>query len=148
MNSKVENSDKQGKTWCVLKIILESSAQSQCVPGRLLLAPIYRWLGLEDPVGFDTDPSYMMVYNTTSLFDYDYTSTSILGLLFYGPLPKWTLGVLIQRALVVIPLSQILIHQGHNIFASPKSCHKHKIHHMGNTNMTTIMIGNSCDSNL
>jgi hypothetical protein len=47
----------------------------------------------------------MTDYNTTSLFDYDYTSTSILGLLFYGPLPEQTLGVLIQRALVVIPLS-------------------------------------------
>jgi hypothetical protein len=47
----------------------------------------------------------MTVYNTTSLFDYDYTLTSTLGLCFYGPLPEQTSGVLIQRALVVIPLS-------------------------------------------
>jgi hypothetical protein len=65
-----------------LKISLELSAQSQCVPGWPLLAPIYRWPGLEDPIEFDTDPSYMMVYNTTSLFDYDYTLTFILGLFF------------------------------------------------------------------
>jgi hypothetical protein len=30
-------------------------ARSQCVPGRPLLAPIYRWPGLEEPVGFDTN---------------------------------------------------------------------------------------------
>jgi hypothetical protein len=77
---------------------------SMCLYGWPLLAPLYRWPGLEDPVGFDTDPSYMIVYNTTSLFDYDYTLASILGLLFYGPLPEQSLGVLIQRALVVIPL--------------------------------------------
>jgi hypothetical protein len=75
------------------------------VSGRPLLAPIYRWPGLEDPVGFDTDPSYMMVYNTTSLFDYDYISTSFLGLCFYEPLLEQTSGVLIQQALVVISLS-------------------------------------------
>jgi hypothetical protein len=28
-------------------------AQSQSVPGRPLLAPIYRWPGLEDPIGFN-----------------------------------------------------------------------------------------------
>jgi hypothetical protein len=56
-------------------------------------------------VEFDTDPSYMTVYNTISLFDYDHTSTSILGLCFYGPLPKQTSRVLIQWALVVISLT-------------------------------------------
>jgi hypothetical protein len=30
-------------------------AQSQSVPGRPLLAPIYRWPGLEDSVGFNTN---------------------------------------------------------------------------------------------
>jgi hypothetical protein len=29
--------------------------QSQSVPGRPLLAPIYRWSGLEDPVEFNTN---------------------------------------------------------------------------------------------
>jgi hypothetical protein len=82
---------------------MELQAQSRCVPGQPLLAPIYRWPGLEDPVGFDTDPSYMTVDNIVSLFDYDYSLTPILGLCFYGPLPKQTLGVLIQWALVAIP---------------------------------------------
>jgi hypothetical protein len=84
---------------------LELQAQSRCIPGRPLLAPIYRWPGLDEPVGFDTDPSYMTVYNTTSLFDYDYTLTSTLGLLFYGILTEQTSRVIIQRASVVIPLS-------------------------------------------
>jgi hypothetical protein len=30
-------------------------AQSQSVPGRPLLAPLYRWPGLEEPVGFNTN---------------------------------------------------------------------------------------------
>jgi hypothetical protein len=30
-------------------------AQSQYVPGRPLLAPLYRWPGLEDTVGFNTN---------------------------------------------------------------------------------------------
>jgi hypothetical protein len=32
-------------------------AQSQFVPGRPLLPPIYRWPGLKDPVGFNTNYS-------------------------------------------------------------------------------------------
>jgi hypothetical protein len=71
---------------------MELQDQSRCVPDRPLLAPIYRWLGLEDPVGFDTDLSYMTVYNTTFLFYYNYTSTSILGLCFYVLLPEQTSG--------------------------------------------------------
>jgi hypothetical protein len=40
----------------ILRVNLESIlAQSRCVPGRPLLAPIYRWPGLKDPFGFDTD---------------------------------------------------------------------------------------------
>jgi hypothetical protein len=30
-------------------------AQSQSIPGRPLLAPLYRWPGLEEPVGFNTN---------------------------------------------------------------------------------------------
>jgi hypothetical protein len=30
-------------------------AQSQSVPGQPLLAPLYRWPGLEDLVGFNTN---------------------------------------------------------------------------------------------
>jgi hypothetical protein len=47
----------------------------------------------------------MTVYNVDSIFDYNYTSSSILGLCFYGPLPEQTSGLLIQWVLVVIPLS-------------------------------------------
>jgi hypothetical protein len=32
-------------------------AQSHSVPGRPLLAPLYRWPGLEEPVGFNTNYS-------------------------------------------------------------------------------------------
>jgi hypothetical protein len=50
-----KDSDKQGE-YCVLRVNLESIlAQSRCVPDRPLLAPIYRWPGLEDPVRFDTN---------------------------------------------------------------------------------------------
>jgi hypothetical protein len=35
-----------------------------------------------------------------------------------------------------------------NISASHKSSHKHKIHHRGNTNMVTIMIGISCNERM
>jgi hypothetical protein len=38
-------------------------AQSQSVPGRPLIAPIYRWPGLEDPVGFNKNYSvYVLCY--------------------------------------------------------------------------------------
>jgi hypothetical protein len=47
----------------------------------------------------------MAVYNVVSIFNYNYILASILGLYFYGPLPEQTLGVLVQRALAVVPLS-------------------------------------------
>jgi hypothetical protein len=40
----------------------------QCVPGWTLLTPTYGWLGLEDPVGFNINSSYMAVYNAISIF--------------------------------------------------------------------------------
>jgi hypothetical protein len=43
-------------------------AYSQSVPGRPLLAPIYRWPGLKEPVGFDT-----------------YYSVCILTMTIFGP---------------------------------------------------------------
>jgi hypothetical protein len=50
------DSDKQGEYRCILRVNLESIlAQSRRVPSRPLLAPIYRWPGLEDLVGFDTN---------------------------------------------------------------------------------------------
>jgi hypothetical protein len=51
MNSKV----KISQTRHVLRInVVVDLACSQSVPDRLLLAPIYRWPGLKEPVGFDT----------------------------------------------------------------------------------------------
>jgi hypothetical protein len=68
-------SDKQGE-YSVLRVNLESiSAQSRSVPDRPLLAHFYRWPGLEEPIGFDTN--YNTGYNAISYFDYDYTWVSL-----------------------------------------------------------------------
>jgi hypothetical protein len=51
MNSKV----KISQTRCVSRInVVVNLAYSQSVPDRPLLAPIYRWPGLKEQVGFDT----------------------------------------------------------------------------------------------
>jgi hypothetical protein len=51
MNSKV----KIGQTRNVSRInVVVNLAYSQFIPGRPLLAPIYRWPGLKEPVGFNT----------------------------------------------------------------------------------------------
>jgi hypothetical protein len=51
MNSKVEIS----QTRHVSRInVVINLAYSQSVPDRPLLAPIYRWRGLKEPVGSDT----------------------------------------------------------------------------------------------
>jgi hypothetical protein len=51
MNSKV----KINQTRHVSKTnVVVNLAYSQSLPDRTLLAPIYRWLGLKDPVGSDT----------------------------------------------------------------------------------------------
>jgi hypothetical protein len=46
----------------------------------------------------------MTVYNVVSIFDYNYTWASILGLCFCGHLLDQTSGVPMPWALVVIPL--------------------------------------------
>jgi hypothetical protein len=52
MNSMV----KISQTRCVSRIsVVLNLAQSQSVPGRPLLAPIYRWPGLKELVGFNTN---------------------------------------------------------------------------------------------
>jgi CDP-diacylglycerol pyrophosphatase len=38
-------------------------AQSQYVPSRPLLAPLYRWPGLEEPVGFNTNYNVCIRYH-------------------------------------------------------------------------------------
>jgi hypothetical protein len=57
MNSKVKVSQTRQSLVCVENKNGTQLAQSQSVPGRPLLAPIYRWPGLEDPVGFNTNYS-------------------------------------------------------------------------------------------
>jgi hypothetical protein len=55
MNSKVKISQTR---WCFVGVKNKRGTQliqSQYVPGRPLLAPIYRWPGLEDLVGFNTN---------------------------------------------------------------------------------------------
>jgi hypothetical protein len=59
MNSKVKISQIRR----VSKIsVLLNLAQSQSVPGRPLLAPIYRWPGLKGPVRFNTNYSVRIRY--------------------------------------------------------------------------------------
>jgi hypothetical protein len=52
MNSKIKIS--QTRRVSRISVVL-NLAQSQSVSGRPLLAPIYRWPGLKDPVGFNTN---------------------------------------------------------------------------------------------
>jgi hypothetical protein len=57
MNSKVKISQTRHDYACIENKRGTQLAQSQSVPGRPLLAPIYRWRGLKDPVGFNTNYS-------------------------------------------------------------------------------------------
>jgi hypothetical protein len=54
MNSKVKIS--QTRRVSRISVVL-NLAQSQSVPGRPLLDPMYRWPGLKEPVGFNTNYS-------------------------------------------------------------------------------------------
>jgi hypothetical protein len=77
MNSKV----KINQTWrglvCIENKRGTQLAQSQSVPGRPLLAPIYRWPCLEDLVGFDTN--YNICIRHQLIFDYIYALDSLIG---------------------------------------------------------------------
>jgi hypothetical protein len=55
MNSKVKVSQTRRDLVCDENKRGTQLAQSQSVPGRPLLAPLYRWPGLKDPVGFNTN---------------------------------------------------------------------------------------------
>jgi hypothetical protein len=57
INSKVKVSQTSRDYACIKNKRGIQLAQSQSVPGRPLLAPIYRWPGLKDPVGFNTNYS-------------------------------------------------------------------------------------------
>jgi hypothetical protein len=62
MNSKVEVSQTRRDYACIENKHSTQLAQSQSVPGRPLLAPIYRWPGLKDPVGFNTNYNVRIRY--------------------------------------------------------------------------------------
>jgi hypothetical protein len=68
MNLKV----KISQTRCVLRITVLlnlAQSQSQSVPGRPLLAPIYRWPGPKEPGSIQITTS---LYDTDSRCHYDY----------------------------------------------------------------------------
>jgi hypothetical protein len=55
MNTKINIRQTRRGLTCIKNKCSTQLAQSQSVPGRPLLAPLYRWLGLEEPVGFNTN---------------------------------------------------------------------------------------------
>jgi hypothetical protein len=63
MNSKVKVSQTRHDNACIENKCGTQSAQSQSVPGRPLLAPIYRWPGLKDPIRFNTNYSVRIRYH-------------------------------------------------------------------------------------
>jgi hypothetical protein len=62
MNSTVEVSQIRCDYVCIENKRGTQLAQSQFIPGRSLLAPIYRWPGLKDLVGFNTNYSVHIRY--------------------------------------------------------------------------------------
>jgi hypothetical protein len=70
MNSKVKASQTRRGLVCIENKRGTQLAQSQSVPGRPLLPPLYMWPGLEDPVGLNTNT--MSIYDINSYFDYIY----------------------------------------------------------------------------
>jgi hypothetical protein len=67
MNSKVKISQTRRDCACIENKHGTQLAQSQSVPGRPLLAPIYRWPGLKEPVGFNTNYSVHIQYHLVFL---------------------------------------------------------------------------------
>jgi hypothetical protein len=63
MNSKIKVSQTRRDYACIENKRGTQLAQSQSVPGQPLLAPIYRWPGLKDTVGFDTNYSARIRYH-------------------------------------------------------------------------------------
>jgi hypothetical protein len=63
MNSKVNIRQTRRGLMCIENKRVAQLTQSQSVPGRPLLAPLYRWPGLEDPVGFNTNYNVCIWYH-------------------------------------------------------------------------------------
>jgi hypothetical protein len=68
MNSKVKIQTNKAKLDACWEYASKQLAQSRSVPGRPLLAPIYRCPGLEDLVGFNTNYTICII----SYIDYNY----------------------------------------------------------------------------
>jgi hypothetical protein len=62
MNLKAKSQIRRGYA-CIENKRGTQLAQSQSVPGRPLLAPIYRWPGLKDPVEFNTNYNIRIRYH-------------------------------------------------------------------------------------
>jgi hypothetical protein len=63
MNSKVEVSQTSRDYACIENKRGTQLSQSQSFPGRPLLAPIYRWPGLKDSIGYHTNYSVRIRYH-------------------------------------------------------------------------------------
>jgi hypothetical protein len=63
MNLNVKISQMRRCFVCIENKCGTQLAQSQSAPDRPLLAPIYRWLGLEDHVGFNTNYNFCIWYH-------------------------------------------------------------------------------------
>jgi hypothetical protein len=63
MNLKVKVSQTRCDYACIENKRGTQLDQSQSVPGRPLLAPIYRWPGLKDLVGSNTNYSVRIQYH-------------------------------------------------------------------------------------
>jgi hypothetical protein len=63
INSKVKIRQTRLDLMCVENTHSTQLAQYQSVPGRPLLAPLYRWPGLEDPVGFNINYNVRIRYH-------------------------------------------------------------------------------------
>jgi hypothetical protein len=63
MNSKVNIRQTRRDLMCIENNHGTQLAQSQSLPGRPLLAPLYKWPGLEEPVGFNTNYNVCIRYH-------------------------------------------------------------------------------------
>jgi hypothetical protein len=69
MNSKVKIRQTRQSLVCIENKRSTQFAQSQYVPGRPLVAPLYRWPGLEDPIGFNTNYNVCIWYHLVFWLD-------------------------------------------------------------------------------
>jgi hypothetical protein len=64
MNSKVKINQTRRGLVCIENKCGTQLAQSQSAPGRPLLAPLYGWPGIKDPVMFNTNYNVCIRYQT------------------------------------------------------------------------------------